>query len=340
MKKSKGQTIDLLYTDKKVKKSKKDTAKRKKNSKKQTQNNNVRTTLDNEIIIGLTPKQPETKKRTSNNKPQKKKDRNKNKRKNSNNITKNKSKKPNTKKKKNLKIIKWITIIILFIVAVVLFMMSSLFNIKQIVVINNSKISSDEIITLSELKPGINMFKITNKKIRDKIKSNAYIDNVKIKRNLNGTVTLDVAERKATYMLKLDKTYVYINNQGYMLEISEKQLKVPLITGFSTTNEEIQVGNRLNIEDLNRLEDVIKIIESSKNSPLANIITGIDISNPSNYKLKIANEGKTVSFGEMVNINVKLQMVGTVIEAEKGKKGEIYFQDGSTKAIFREEVSR
>ena len=141
-------------------------------------------------------------------------------------------------------------------------------------------------------------------------------------------------------MLKFANAYVYINNQGYMLEVSEEPLEIPVITGFSTANEEIKAGNRLNVDDLNKLDDVIKIIETSKNTSLANKITEIDITNSNSYKLTIASENKTIQFGDLSNINIKLQMAGEVINAEKGKKGEIYFQDDSKKAVFREEVSR
>lgn len=218
--------------------------------------------------------------------------------------------------------------------------MSSVFNIKKIVVINNSKVSSNEIINLSTLTTNVNMFKTTNKTIREGIKTNAYIEDVKIKRNINGTVTLDVEERVATYMLQFENNYVYINNQGYMLEISANPLELPIITGVSTGNEEIVVGNRLNNEDLKKLDDVIKIVETSKNTPLVNIIAEIDISGFSDYKLTISSEQKIVKIGEMANLNIKLQMAGKILEAESGKIGEIYFQENGKKAVFKEEVTR
>ena len=362
MKKSKGQTIDLLYTNKKEnnKKTKnksnktKGTIKKKNTKTKNVQNNDEIINLDNEIIIGLTPKKENDKKakttnaKKSNNKKIKSKKRKNtrstiskqqgNKKINSKKKTINKKQDP--KKKRKIRIIKWTLIIILFGVAIALFMMSSIFNIKEIVVINNSKVSTQEIINLSTLATDINMFKITNKAIRDGIKTNAYIENVDIKRNIDGTVTLDIKERQATYMLKFANAYVYINNQGYMLEISESPLEIPIITGFSTINEEIKTGNRINTEDLQKLQDVIKIIETSKNTSLANRITEIDISNSTDYKLTVESEKKIIKTGEMTNINIKLQMAGKVLEAESGKAGEIYFQDDGKKAIFKEDVAR
>lgn len=348
MKKSKGQTIDSFYTTKKETKRKTKNAKvakgrpskNKKTSSKKNEDNEV-INLDNEIIIGLTPKNTEKKKKEPANKNKTKAKTRKNDTKKTKK-TKSKSnvKKQSKKKKIKTKIIKWIIILALLVTAIALFMMSSVFNIKEIVVLNNSKVSSQEIINLSTLTTGENMFRTTNKTIKNSIKTNAYIEEVVVKRNINGTITLDIKERVPTYMLKFANIYVYINNQGYILETSENPLELPNIIGFSTTNEEIIVGNRINTDDLKKLDDIIKIIEISRNTPLANIITEIDISDSTDYRLTITSQNKTVRIGEMTNINIKLQMAGKIFEAEEGKTGEIYFQDDGKKAIFKENVVR
>ena len=342
MRKSKGQTVDLLYTNNKEKnkqtkrKAKKNVVSNKKNKTIKSNVNKNRINPENEIVIDLTPKIEKRNKLE------------KNKKQNSKNNAKFQTRKPkknkknstNKKTRKNYKFIKWILLVLVIAFAIALFMLSSVFNIKHITVVNNNKLSEEEIISLSKLTTGINMFKTTNKTIRKNLKENAYINNVKVKRSINGTVTLDIEERIPTYMLEFANAYVYINNQGYMLEISEEKLELPIIIGFSTSNEEIKVGNRLNIDDLNKLEDIIKIMETSKNSPIANKITKIDISNNKDYILWIDSEYKTIKTGDMNNINIKLKMAGQVINNEKEKSGEIYFQEDGKKAIFKEEVSR
>ena len=333
MKKSKGQTVDLLYENKKTK-NKKST--RKKNTSKKENDKIIN--LDNEIIIGLTPKKEEkTKaKKRNNNKNKKnnikKKNANKKKLQQSKNITKDKP-----KKRMWLKFVKLLFVILILLTAIVIFMLSSIFNIKEIKVVNNNKISTEEIINLSTLKIDNNMFKTTNKTIRNNIKTNAYIENVKIKRSINGIVTLDIIERKPTYMLKFANAYVYINNQGYMLEMSETPLELPTITGFKTPSEQIKEGNRLEIEDLKKLEDVIKIMNSVSDKTFSGTITNIDIEDSTNYKLTLTSENKIVNFGDTTNINVKLLKIEEIIEKEKGKEGEIYVQN-SEKTVFREKV--
>ena len=329
MKKSKGQTVDLLYKSKE--KPKKQNKKTK--NKKQKSDNEV-INLDNEIIIGMTLKEEPKKTKKKKEQPKTKVKKTK---KSTNKVQKTK-KRPKTKKKNiKLKIVKWIFLLALLATAIILFLLSSVFNITDIVVENNKKISEQEIVNLSGLVKNENMFKITNKKIKEGIKQNPYIEDVVITRELSGKVKLKVIERTPTYMIKFANGYAYINNQGYILEISEEALQLPIITGFKTSSEEIKAGNRLVVDDLKELENVIKIMETAKNTSIADIITEIDISNSNNYKLVIASEGKTVQFGDLNNINVKILKIEYILEQEKGREGEIYFQN-TEKAVFREKV--
>lgn len=329
MKKSKGQTVDLLYKSKE--KPKKQNKKTK--NKKQKSDNEV-INLDNEIIIGMTLKEEPKKTKRKKEQPKTKVKKTK---KSTNKVQKTK-KRPKTKKKNiKLKILKWIFLLALLATAIILFLLSSVFNITDIVVENNKKISEQEIVNLSGLVKNENMFKTTNKKIKEGIKQNPYIEDVVITRELSGKVKLKVIERTPTYMIKFANGYAYINNQGYILEISEEALQLPIITGFKTSSEEIKAGNRLEVDDLKELENVIRIMETAKNTSIADIITEIDISNSNNYKLVIASEGKTVQFGDLNNINVKILKIEYILEQEKGREGEIYFQN-TEKAVFREKV--
>lgn len=338
MKKSKGQTIDSFYTNK-AEKNKKTKSKKINSTKKKNKNKEI-INLDNEIVIGMTIKEEsnnQTNKKSSKTKKNtaKSKKTNKNTSNKKSNLNKNKKK----TKKKNIKskIIKWLFLVILLSTAIILFMLSSIFNITEIIVENNKKISSQEIVNLSGLTKNENMFKISNKKIIENIKQNPYIEDVTITRELTGKVKLKVIERDQTYMIKVEKGYAYINNQGYILEISSEELEVPIITGLKTPSEEIKPGNRLNVEDLKKLENIIKIMEIAKNTTVANIITEFDVSNEDNYKLVIPSEGKTIQFGNLNNINVKILKIESILEKEKGREGEIYFQ-GEEKTVFREKV--
>lgn len=310
--------------------------------KKKQKKNEETINLDNEIIIGLTPKKENIKstqkKKVSKKKTQKKKTTDKN----TTKKTKNTKQKPKAKNKKKKsiggKIIKWTIILMLLVLCIVLFLLSSVFNVKTIIVENNNKLSKEEIISLSGVQINENMFKILNSKIREGLKTNPYIEDVKIGKDLQGIVKLDVLERKATYMLQIGDIYAYMNNQGYILEVSETQIDVPILSGFGTPQEEIKPGNRLNEDDLGKLDTVIKIMADCKNKEIDTLISAIDIANANDYKIIMALELKTVHFGNSSSINEKVLWIKDIIERKKGIEGDIFVKNPEKNAYFRAKV--
>lgn len=283
-----------------------------KNSKKLNKSNNIdndKIDLDKEIVIGL--KKPTSKVKKVNKKKKRK--------------YKNKKEEEKAIKKRNfiLKITKWVILLGLLIGTSIYIILSPLFNITEINVSGNSKLTSQDIINLSQIETGINTFKISFKKVTELLKQEPYIESVNIERKLPNTININVKERVPTYMLEFANGFVYMNNQGYMLEISETALEVPIIVGFETPVENISPGSRLIIEDLEKLETVLKIVESAKSNDVYNLITSIDISDGNNFILYLNNEGHTVEFGDGSNINTKILYMKDINIRESGNSGTI-----------------
>ena len=244
------------------------------------------------------------------------------------------------KKKAILKIVKVLTLIIVIIGVSIYVALSPLFNIKEINVTGNSKLSKEEIISLSELKTDENTFKVSKKNIKNKVKANAYIENVKIRRKLPDKVEIIVVERVATYMIPFANSYIYINNQGYMLEITSQKAEMPAIVGISTPEEELHEGQRLISEDLVKLGEVLQIMESANANELVDLITKIDISNRQDYILTLEKEKKAIHLGDVSNLSTKMAYVKKILNDEKGVEGEILVNTDLTNkgAVFREKV--
>lgn len=311
--------------------------------------------FDNEIVIGVTQipekKQENSKSKNTKNKQAKTNKKATNRKKSSANIKNgnNKTVKSKNKKEKKVsnkrasiagKIVKWTILLIALVAAFIFFMMSPLFNIIEIKVSNNQKISSETIISLSGIQLGENIYKTSRKTISKNIKQEAYIDDVKISRKLPNVIEISVKERTATYMLEYANSYAYINNQGYILEISEEASQVPIIVGYTTKEEDIKLGNRLNEEDLEKLGTVLKIVESANVNSIGELITRIDITNKQDYKLILENEKKTIYIGDASNLSNRMLYVKAVIEAEAGLEGEVFANGdlNSEKVFFREKI--
>lgn len=234
-----------------------------------------------------------------------------------------------------------VSLIILIITAITLFLLSPIFSIENISIKNNEKLSQEEIISLSQIEKGTNLFKIRNAEIKNNIKENAYVDEVKVNRILPNTIEITVTERQVAYLLEYGSSYAYIDEQGYILEISSENITDKIkIRGYKTTEDNIKPGNRLIKEDLNKLNDVAIITDTAKNSGINAQITSINIENQNEYSLYMESEKKTVHIGSISNLDTKMLYLQVMLEKEKDNEGEIFLNiDFKTKnPYFKEKV--
>ena len=240
------------------------------------------------------------------------------------------------------RIVKWLMLLGIIIGGIIFALLSPIFNIKEISVSGNAQISSQTIISLSSLTIDQNIFNFRTSEIVDNIKENAYIDSVKVSRKFPDTVDIEVEERVTTFMLVYGNAYVYINNQGYILEITSEKGDHPILTGFKTPTNQLVAGNRLTEEDLEKLNDVLKIMEatSSGESKIENLITEINISDSSNYILTLSKEKKQVYLGDVTDLSTKVLWLNQFIEREKKNEGIIYLNMNLNEDMpyFRESV--
>lgn len=328
---------------KKVKPKKKNKQKKKTNNSKTNKNEKEQLfDFNNEIVIGI-PKQSEMNnnpKKKVNSKKKKAKKKTNTKKQNKKTISKKEEQIKKRKRIKSFRIIKYTFLLVLILTAIIATMTSPLFNIKKITVVGNEKITSDEIISLSQINIEENTYKTNMKKAKSKILENPYIKSVEIKRKLPSNVEILVEERKTTFMIEYGNSYVYINNQGYILEVSSEKLEVPILQGAETITEDFIPGNRLCTEDLEKMSTVIKIMEVATNNEISSLITRIDIQNSQNYKILFETEQKVAYIGDGSDLNTKILNIKSILERESGIRGEIFVNmDLKTNdATFRQTV--
>ena len=244
------------------------------------------------------------------------------------------------KKKKKVSIIPKIAVLFLIIIAIGIFaFISPIFNIKAIEVNGNNKIDKDTVISLSGVNIGKNIFQVSKKQVINSIKENQYINNVEVKRKLPGTLELKVEERKIAYQVKIINSYVYIDYQGYILEVSAKKEKVPLIEGFTTEQETLLNGKRLINNDIKLLRTILRIMETAKTSEIDKLISKILVEN-NEYILELSKENKLVYLGDATDLTNRMTYVKIIVDKEKGKTGKAFVDkdiNNGYKQYYREE---
>lgn len=327
----------------------------KKDNKKNKEDNKYN--ADNEIIIGVTTKpkekvRVEKKKTTRTNvkssNPQrintsKKRKAPQKKQQNKSNIKASKVSKDEQIKKINKKKIIISIIIVLFIAlcGTIYYLTTPVFNVATIKVYGNNKNSVDTYVSLSGININeTNIFAFTNETIKNKIKENSYVEEVKIERKLPNTVELYITERTVDYQAGYLTSYIYLNSQGYILEINEEEKDVLTIEGLTLQGNDIKEGKRLTNEDLIRLDTVLKVTNYLKYNSVEAKLTKIDVSDEKNYILEFAKESKIAYIGDSSSLTEKMTAITKVLDVEKGKKGKIYADEEALKrnrVYFRED---
>lgn len=247
------------------------------------------------------------------------------------------------KKMRKIKnIIKW-TILIGIIVGILAFLCTSgLFDICKIEIIGNAQVAQEEILELSKIKIGDNIFLCNKIQTQSNLETHPYIQETKITRKLPDKIQIEITEKQKAYQIQVEGGYAYIDNQGYVLEISSIKIDKPILQGSVTTIENIIPGNRLNQDDLERLNDVLKIIKNSQEIQIKDKITTINMENKNNYILTLQDLKKVIYLGDTSNLANKMLYIKAIIEREVEKEGKIFvngeFNEGF-EPYFREEIN-
>lgn len=243
------------------------------------------------------------------------------------------------------RIVKIVLVICLFVGAGAFLCLSPTFNVNEIIVENNNLISADTIRSLSRIELYKNIFKVDRSDTAEYVQENPYINSVKVKRVLPNRIKIIVEERTEKYLLEFaEGKYAILDGQGYILGVASEPKELPVITGANTNIDEILQNkgnkNRLCEKDLNRLETVANIIQTTQNYEVYSFITKIDISDEDNIKLILASEGKIVHLGNCTDLSTRILFMQEIVKSQKGKSGEMFINGDLTekKVFFRENV--
>lgn len=198
------------------------------------------------------------------------------------------------------------------------------FNIKNVEVQGNKAVSSKMITDISGIFKGNNIFYLNIQKARENILKISYVSNVSIDRKLPDKIIINITERNAHYFVKLDKSYLIIDNDGIILEKRNdlKGLKLTEIIGIKPDNRKIGESILTNssrssqIEILNTFSDLIERNKSDFT------ISSIDLSDI--LDLKVYYGGMCVKLGTKENLESKLNKALNILSLNQLKNAKGY----------------
>lgn len=161
------------------------------------------------------------------------------------------------------------------------------FDVKEIFVKNNVNVTKDDIINLSGISLGDNIFYISFYKIKRNILSNPYIKTVKLKRKLPDSIEISVTERKEAAYFQKESSFYILDETGVFLKKCSDAPKLLKVKGIE--NKVTYEQNSVSFKDSRYKEAIEKfnILNSSNSSRYKFSI--VDLSSLVNIKLYINN---------------------------------------------------
>ncbi|OHB33877.1 MAG: hypothetical protein A2X84_10890 [Desulfuromonadaceae bacterium GWC2_58_13] len=110
---------------------------------------------------------------------------------------------------------------------------STYFKVDTVRVENQARVSEQEIVALSDVTVGNNIFELDLERIGRKIEENPWIFSARVQRLFPRTVVIRVEERSPMAVINLDYLY-YVDGRGEIFKVLEAQdsLDYPVLTGL------------------------------------------------------------------------------------------------------------
>lgn len=182
--------------------------------------------------------------------------------------------------------------------------------IKSIVIKGNTNTLDEEIIKLGNINSYNKILGLNTKKVKNDIMENKAITSVKIKKQLNGTLLINVKEQNILFYNLLNKVYVYEN--GKISENVSNKLGIPTLINYTPSDIYDNLIKKLNNINI----DILKKVSEIEYSP---DIKNEKVIDKNRFLLRM-NDGNYIyiNLANMDNLNKYEEIYATLDEKQKG----------------------
>lgn len=158
-------------------------------------------------------------------------------------------------------------VVMVAIIAMFILSFTNIFVVDNIEVEGNHYFSDEEVITMAHAAPGRNLIYHPNKKsIKDYLKQNTYIEDVKVSRKLPSTLVIKVKERKQVCAIVYDDDYLIIDGNGVLLRKTMTEPKLTIASGMKIKH--IALGEEIKTDSDRVFGDLLHILNSMDDKDL------------------------------------------------------------------------
>ncbi|AKL95623.1 cell division septal protein [Clostridium aceticum] len=218
---------------------------------------------------------------------------------------KNKREKQRLKNIRKRKIRKFLTafffIIVFFLWGVYFLLQSDLLNLKKVEIRGNNILTVEEITSAGQLSINRNIFQYKLADIEKNIQSHPLIKEVTLQRKLPSSIVIELKERDKYAIIPYMGSYIYIDQDKVVLQVSESYLAEDLILITGVEFQSFNLGDQVDISKEHLLDVAMELVEASKVVGIGEIISEINIE-PEDYIKLVTFDGIEVLIGNKTDL--------------------------------------
>jgi cell division protein FtsQ len=204
-------------------------------------------------------------------------------------------------------------LLFVLLLSVYLFLHSSIFNVTQIEVLGNNKVSKEEVLALSGLTPGINIFGFNEAACAQAIEAHPMIKSVAIARKLNRSVAITINERQIWALMPYGDLFLCVDDTGICFDkLNHTTIdNVPIIT-MDQMPEFVNLGQAVNTQATDMVKQVWQALPADEQQA----ISDFHYQNQENTLNIYTIKGTEILFGNLDRLDEKVKTLAQVIQLE------------------------
>lgn len=200
-----------------------------------------------------------------------------------------------------------ITLILIF-VALCFF---PLFNISEIEVKGIESLTEEQVIDICSLNESQNLFAFNTFKAANELKKNNYVEDVSFDKKLPHTLVINITERKVRGYIPYMNSYLYIDEDGRVLDSRPEMTKqLPIVVGLRFNG--FTMGELLETDNPDAYKAVEELSKLFSKYDLLDAVIQVDVSDEDNIHLYV--DKVDVLFGDFEDANNKMGTLSEILK--------------------------
>lgn len=228
---------------------------------------------------------------------------------------------------------KYLIAALLVIIAGAAFLFSPFFAIKEIRLENSAQFTASELAERISLSVGDNILLFPRGKAERTLEEDPYIQEARLIRELPDTMVISLTERKVRAYVPYMGSYLYIDEEGRILDIEKTYVQgLPIVNGLQFS--EFQLGEIISVDNPDALHVMLQISQILQKYEMTEMIVELNVSNPEDIYAQVNRV--TVHLGTLDNMDQKILSLAEIIKTiPEEDRGSLDLSDPNKRIIFQ-----